>query len=525
MSNPTILDQIWINKLFPYTSGILNVDFTDHLPTFLHLVTERSFIHAKEKIKVSFRSYSQSNFDLLCSKLENIEWDEVFRISNTNELVENFIRVINTEYCKTFTLKTKNISEKRLKNPWISQDVMRLIRQKSEYFRLYRIGIISRETNNRFKNKVNKVVRKARDNYHLNRFNSIQTNKALTWNQIGDIMGNKSKNKTIDELVVDGVSFSNKVDIANKFNEYFCEIGNKLESELPPSDASPLNYLPSVTPFFKLFQITEVECSRVVLNLKNTKSEINYLPVHIFKKLGYILIKPLTKLINRCFNAGVFPDCFKIGRVTQIHKSGDRSDPSNYRPITTLPYISKIFETCLCNRLVSYFEKFSLLTSAQYGFRKKRSTHNALIHLTKNIYSSLNSKEFSLSVLIDYRKAFDTVSHSVLLNKLAKYGIRGNALKLFESYLANRKQYVAIGEVSSASLDFTIGIPQGSCLGPFLFLVYVNDFPRVSSLFDCILFADDTTINMSHKDYNILVSQLKNELVRVKEWTISNRLT
>ena len=154
------------------------------------------------------------------------------------------------------------------------------------------------------------------------------------------------------------------------------------------------------------------------------------MPVTMFKSVRNIIYKPLSQIINKCFNAGVYPNCLKIGRIIQIYKSGDSTDPTNYRPISTLPYITKIFETCLYNRLVKFFDKFSLLSKFQFGFRKKKSTADAVISLTNYVYSCLNDKKYCASVLIDFRKAFDSISHSILLRKLHAYGVCSMPFKL-----------------------------------------------------------------------------------------------
>ena len=372
---------------------------------------------------------------------------------------------------------------------------------------------------------MNKAVRKAKDRYYSQKFNSTWHDKKGSWRVIKGLMGQTTRNPTVGELIVDGISYKNPLEISNKFNLFFSEIAQKLDRDIPVSTTDPLSFLPSIHSNFKLFPITETECIKIISNLKNTKTNTKSIPVRTFKSIVPFVIKPLTKLINKCFISGHFPKCFKTGRVIQIFKSGIRTDPSNYRPITTLPYLSKVFETAMCNRLYSYFDKFSLFTCSQYGFRKGLSTCDALTNLTNSIYSSLNFKNHHMNVSIDYSKAFDTVSHSILLKKMEKYGIRGNALRLFENYLSGRKQYVDLNGSCSTEREFLIGVPQGSCLGPLLFLIYVNDFPFASSQLTSVLFADDTTISCSHHSYENLVALMNAELIYIKNWTDSNRLT
>lgn len=523
-SSPTAIDHIFINKLIPFKSGIINIDLSDHLPTFIHLYLGDILDRRDEKLKFSFRPYSKQNFDKFITKLNSINWNFV-DLMDLDDAVENFLSVITTEYCKCFPLKTKIVKKENFEKPWLTSDLKNLVQEKSEYFELYRLGIISKSTNNKFKNKVNKIVRKAKDRFYLQKFNSTWHDKRGAWGVVKELMGQPTRNSNVSELIVDGISYENPIEISNEFNKFFSEIAQKLDRKIPVSTIDPLNFLPSILYNFKLFSISEAECIKIIKKLKNTKTNANSIPVRTFKSIVPFIIQPLTKLINKCFSSGYFPKCFKTGRVIQIFKSGLRTDPSNYRPITTLPYLSKIFETLMCNRLYSYFNKFSLFTSSQYGFRKDLSTCDALKNLTDGIYSSLNFKNHHINVSIDYSKAFDTVSHSILLKKLEKYGIRGNALRLFESYLSGRKQYVDLNGSCSTEREFTIGVPQGSCLGPLLFLIYVNDFPLVSSQLTSVLFADDTTVSCSHHSYENLVALMNSELIKIKNWTDSNRLT
>ena len=523
-SFPSVLDHIWINKIFPFTSGILNIDFTDHLPTFLHFSPNQKNIPKNETIRIQLRPFTNNNLETFITELNAMDWDGVLNL-NGSECVDNFIRMLNDAYCKNFPLKTKFISEKRLGKPWLSREILNLIRQKSEYFKLYKLGIISKQTNNRFKNRVNKIIVKARDSYNLRKFENCWGKPRESWKVIKELMGQNSKFSKVNELIVDGISYKSDVEISNKFVEFFSNVAAKLNENLSPPTTLPSTYLPNVTSFFKFFPFREFECIKLINRIKNTKTDVNFVPVRIFKQICPHIIEPLTKIINKCFTEGVFPDCFKTGRITQIFKSGDPTNPSNYRPITSLPYLSKLFETCLCTRLTSYFEKFSLFSSSQFGFRRNMSTSDALINLTNSVYSSLNSRKHCANILIDYSKAFDTVNHSILIDKIYSYGIRGSMLTLLRSYLTGRKQYVAISGVRSEVRDVMLGIPQGSCLGPLLFILYVNDFPNISPNLNSILFADDTTIGFSHIDFNSLIGQLNRELSRVRDWTLANRLT
>ena len=184
-----------------------------------------------------------------------------------------------------------------------------------------------------------------------------------------------------------------------------------------------------------------------------------------------------------------------------------------------------MFEKLLYKRLNSYLESNNIFCKEQYGFRKKRSTSDAVIELLNNTYKAMNKKEHLGAVFLDLSKAFDTVSHDILLSKLEHYGIRGIPLKLLESYLSNRRQFVTVNGQKSETKEISIGVPQGSVLGPLLFLIYINDLPLSTKNMKSILFADDTTLFTSHRDVNSLSKNMSDDLALIKEWLIANKLT
>ena len=179
----------------------------------------------------------------------------------------------------------------------------------------------------------------------------------------------------------------------------------------------------------------------------------------------------------------------------------------------------------MANRIVSFFNKFNLFSEKQFGFMKNRSTQDAVMNFTENVYDALNQSKHNVSILIDLKSAFDTVNHDILLEKLELYGIRGFVLDWFRTYLCDRKFKVSVNDISSSTRTVNIGIPQGSILGPLLFIIYNNDLPSISDKISTTLFADDTNFSVSHSNYDILVNTLNNELSKILDWTVANRLT
>ena len=245
----------------------------------------------------------------------------------------------------------------------------------------------------------------------------------------------------------------------------------------------------------------------------------------IIKQSIHLISEPLTHIINLSIYHGIVPDEMKIARVIPVFKSDDQSLFTNYRPVSVLPSFSKFLERIIYNRLVHYLQSFNILCDNQYGFRKDHSTSLAIIDLYDKISTAFDQGEFAIGLFLDLSKAFDTVDHAILFDKLEYYGIRGLALDWIKNYFSNRTQYVEFNGKSSVRSKISCGVPQGSILGPLFFLIYINDINNVSAALNLILFADDTSVFMSHKDLDYLAHTLNLELNKLSIWFKANKLS
>ena len=241
-----------------------------------------------------------------------------------------------------------------------------------------------------------------------------------------------------------------------------------------------------------LHDCTSVEISKIISELENGKA--SDIPIRLIKESSHIISPLLEKYFNYCIQEGIFPDELKVGRITPIYKKDNEELFENYRPVSTLAIFGKILEKLIYTRFYSFLTAKNILHENQFGFRKEHSTSHALNYSISHIEKPLKNKSHVLGIFIDLSKAFDTIDHEKLLNKLHNYGIRGNAHKLITSYLTNRSQYTSVLGENSDKLLIKFGVPQGSVLGPLLFLLYINDICNSTTLGVFILFADDTNI-------------------------------
>ena len=213
-----------------------------------------------------------------------------------------------------------------------------------------------------------------------------------------------------------------------------------------------------------------------------------------------------------------------MSRIKLLFKSGDKSLFSNYRPISLLPSLSKIFERVIFYQLLGYFTNNNLLCLDQFGFRPGHSTELAALRLVDHLITQMDSCKILTNIYIDLSKAFDTLNHSILLEKLQYYGATGTSLSLLGNYVSDRCQYVEYNGHRSNTLPITTGVPQGSVLGPLLFLIYINDLPMVSDVFNMLMYADDTTL-YCNIDQNVSEEVINNELSKVSHWLAANKLS
>ena len=356
-----------------------------------------------------------------------------------------------------------------------------------------------------------------------------------TWKTIDETL-NRGNNKTNfpSEFIVDHKLRSDHKEIADNFNVFFANIGAKLSAGNNQSNCaqSYSDYLNNPTPHrFTLSTINESYILSIINKLKNKNSSGNdEISNKLLKAIGNELSKPLTIIINQCLLTGIFPDLLKIAKVKPLFKRGDTAQLNNYRPISLLPTISKVFESVIYSQLYAYFNDNNLMSEQQYGFRAQHSTKLASVKLVDHIIKQMDNRyetKTPVAIFCDLSKAFDCLNFDIFLSKLEYYGVDGTPLALIKSYLNNRYQYVQFENCKSDLLEVKTGIPQGSILGPLFFSVLINDIVNSSNKLSFLMYADDTTIYFNLEDFPALnrEQEINKELEILNTWFQLNKLT
>lgn len=381
----------------------------------------------------------------------------------------------------------------------------------------------------KYRNKLNDLIKNTKANYYQNKINENKSNATNLWNCLRELTNNNSRErKKIEIKLTDGNVCTDNKQMADTFVNYFTEIGEKLANEIIQT-GEPLvteNIHNNMPNSFYLTQTDETEVFETIHKLKNKKAPgIDNVKAETLKYVAHIIAKPLTYIMNLAFEKGICPAAFKIAVIQPIHKNGDEMDVANYRPISLLSSLAKIFEMLLKKRLVKYLDKYNILSNRQFGFRDGRSTEDAIAYLTSKIGKTIDEKYPTLCIFVDLAKAFDTVSHIQLLRVLEGVGLRGTPYELLKSYLDNRQQCARVNETISGTRCVKYGVPQGTVLGPTLFNIYLNDLFKLDVVGDIVSFADDTAIIYKAPNWETLKSVAENDFKKIMKWFRSRLLT
>jgi hypothetical protein len=546
-STKSCIDHIFTNpknSTMKASSTILETSITDHYATCIGWKTKTIRKHDKNTCnaapQVTNKEITKIDYELLIKNLEKQDWDVILNETDTNVAAETLVTVFQNhirDATKTKTIKFKN--HYKIK-PWITQGIIKSIRNRDKIHK----KVIQNPNNyvlkdyyKTYRNCLNILIKKTKNDYYKDKLIKAQGDPKQVWAVINECTNKQLKPNVIKQIqTAEGMMSvdKNPKEIADTFVNFFSDVGETMAENIAKEQnlnrkhtdcvEKPNSRIHSKTIFMSPVSASEI--SKYINELKTfTACGPDLIPTIAVKRAKQHIILPLLHIINLSLETGIYPDIFKTAHIKPIFKKGNKTQANNYRPISLLSIFSKLLEKCIKNRICNFLEENNLLSKNQFGFRSQIGTEEAILKVTTKIYSSIDINDKPLAIFLDLAKAFDTVSHPILLQKLHNIGIRGITLDLISSYLRERKQFVKINDTLSNPRTIKYGVPQGTVLGPLLFLIFINDLCSLLENCDTTTFADDTVIIFSSKSWELTHQLAETGLNVVKKWLNSNLLT
>ena len=513
----TLIDLIFTSKnIGTMQAGVQTLGLSDH--SLIYIVLKEIVPKCTPKIShyTTFRNFEVDRF---VQDIEQCDWSDFYdKESNVEamwgEFKQSFIKICDKH------APFVNVKKKLKRAPWITDEYLKIARERDYNHKQFSR---TRQENfwNKFKyfrNKANNLNRKLKQQYYDNKFQrTSKTNIKEKWKIMKDLLPKKDKCET-NQIIQGDETITDAHEIANIFNEYF----NNIASYFTEDCDTPFEMLENVTESDSQFLFSDIDEEFVIKELQSLESEKSYgidgIHPKLLKLAANQIAKPLTVLFNCSLKTGQIPIDFKTAKIVPIHKSGNKLQTGNYRPISILSVVSKILEKAVHSQLYSYLEQYHLLSECQSGFRPLHSTSTCILDITEYLLENMNSGSVTGGMFLDLRKAFDVICHKILIEKLSSFGIKGMALKWFKTYITERRQCVSIAGKLSDFLLVKSGVPQGSTLGPLMFSMFINDMPNVKLLpsSKLVLYADDTAIFCNGKTWQEVENKLQcyNEMVK-----------
>lgn len=457
----------------------------------------------------SFKCRKLKHFEtaFYSNRLLEIDWEPIYDFSDPNDAWNFFYRNIITILDKYYPIvEYKHV---KIRSPWINSELYELMKEKEEAYKTAKLTKSSEDwaKAHKLRNLVNQQCKNAKDQYTLDNLENNKFNPKIFWSNLNSLWGSDKTGSQSDIILNDPYTNTEtrKDESCSTFNTCFSKIASKIQQDIPTlSDnektrlnhiAKPNNTAPPPFPF-RFNDIPTDTLKQIISGIDNYKSSgLPEITSKLFKITIKILMPIFRHILNLSLRTSIIPDDWKNSVNTPLHKAGNTKDPNNYRPIACIPLPGKILEKCIFAQFYSFIELNHLITDAQYGFRNNCGTQLAVAKLLDDICENINNDNSCLLTYTDLKKAFDTVHHDKVIFKLeTNYFLSSSGTSLFRKYLTNRHQKVIVNNKLSSSLLMTTGVPQGSCLGPLLFLAYINDITTVIHNSSVLLFADDTIL-------------------------------
>ena len=548
--NNTLIDNIFTNIFNPdLISGNISLNISDgHLPSFLiipnsnqnHLPKQHNFHkHNVTNFNINSEDFPIQKF-LMSQDLLDLNWEDILKIENLdpNYSFNNFYSAITPIIDKFLPLKKVSSKvHKRKFKPWVSFGIRQCMKRRDKLYTQLRccknqLRKEAIQVEYKFlRNRVTELTFTSKKNYFNRYFQANNRNLRKIWQGINSIINIKSNSNDSPSCISDkdGHLITDPIPVCEAFNSHYVNVAANILEERKSfeGDGNFKRFLPpSIANSFSFDPVDGEEVCNIISQFKLNKGSGPYsIPSQVLFHMRYELAKPIFWIANICLMTGIHPDKLKLQKIIPIYKKGSKLSTANYRPISLLSNINKIIEKLVFSRVLSFLDRNNIIYKKQFGFRPKHSTNHALINIVDTISNAIDTGKMAAGVFVDFQKAFDTVDHSILISKLDHYGIRGKTNDWFKSYLTNRKQCVSILGYESSYKTIEYGVPQGSVLGPLLFLIYINDLNKSIKHSDTFHFADDTNLLNINGTFYKMQSHLNQDLKGLYRWLLANKIS
>ena len=530
----TIIDLILTNDLTKISrSGVIQCSLSDHDIIYCTRKLHKSAVNCHNTIR--FRSLKNYTCEALNAALEKLDWSKVTNCTSTEEawacFKSTFLSVVD------ILAPMKVIRMKVRTQPWMNTDILRAIKERNNKYAKFRknrneeLFLICKT----LRNKVNGMIKSAKKTYFNEKVEENKNKPQKLWKALKELgCSNRLKTKITNlNIKINGSIITEKLNVANCLNGFFTTIATTLVDKLPLHSGrygeqhihAFYKNLGAVEDSFKLSSVTAEDVLIKLRALQPTKATgHDGISTRFLRDAADSIAPVVAHISNLSIRQGHVPQDFKLARIVPLHKKGSKLDPRNYRPVSILCSISKVIERLVYEQINTYLLNHKLLFEFQSGFRRSHSTDTCLLYMTDFIRREVDDGKYCGMVMLDLQKAFDTVNHHILLNKLRAIGFDSLSVKWVRSYLEGRKQMVEVNGTLSSPLPVECGVPQGSILGPLLFLIYVNDMKSACNC-SLSLFADDAAVIASDRDKSQVERVLSTELSNISLWLSDNKLS
>lgn len=535
LASNTCLDHFFLRSKSEYKAAVYHAGITDHSLTMLGVHTSlQTSCHPRRSPELVRTNYNEAN-----KLISMFDWSELYTITNVDDAFKYFTTSIEN-IINSCTAPMKIRHKDKTFKPWITSSLLCCLRKRDQ------LHIQAHKNPNDFtiqiyyknyRNMCKEAVRLARSLYYKDLITKNRQNPKKCWQLLNEYTyahKKKSDNSDIHKLIKTLKESGNSKPL-NEINIFFASVGESLATELMTTTNTNINTLVSQISnksfsnnfSFFFYPVTEIELAKIIKKLKNTSSPgLDKIPALIIKSNFPFIVDPLLYILNLSLSTGLFPSCLKKSKIVPIFKGGAASDISNFRPISLLSVISKVLEKVAKARLIKFLNKHNLLSKNQFGFQEGKNTEDAILLAVSRIARCLDGGKKSIGIFLDLKKAFDTVAFPILLGELEALGIRGLPLQWFQTYLMDRKQLVYASQEFSDEQRVSYGVPQGSVLGPVLFLTYLNALCDLSlDGGNVISFADDTLLIFTGDTWESTFEFAQKGFTTVMKWLNSKLLT